>query len=525
MQFTFRPNCYAMQFCSKGLFLLFFLSTNVGFINAQSVLPEVWMKPDSLVGNKLQFSQHGLNWSALQTDSAGRYSAEQLNGNPVIGVDGNNSTFKLNTPWLKGRHLQVLIAYKPDTSQAIHGLYQFLADTNLVLGVTNNDVLQRSARLMYSDTLIGHGVVSSVKVFTMHTIPQSASRYLQVGKSDSSYLKGKLGEVLVFNRKTSPGLIPYYETYLALKYGICLNDGNYTTLTDTIWSKTVNATYHHDVAGLGTDSVCGLLQRTGESSAADLIQIGLNAVLEYPNTDQLQQGSYLVWGRNNRMWYDITQEPITYDSSLIRLNREWKIQTYGSFDTAVASFYVRFNTSQFVGLSNPLLLIRSNEMDPGTYYQADSIDATGYAYYRNIRWDTDSSGSDFFSFVFSFTQLQSNGLGGTTSTGMGSSSFSLNTPITTNQSETGGASLSENLADLLVFPVPSNSGVSSRVSVPGGGKARLEVYNSLGAKIDEFELQGSTDYLLNHSSLSQGQYVFVLLSGSKRVVRQVLITK
>ncbi len=515
-----------MKFCFKGTLLMISLCIIAVLSNAQSKLPDTWLKPDSLVGNKRYFSQHGLNRSQLQIDSAGSYMDANLNGNPVIGVEGLNNTFKLGAEWLKGRHLQVLIAYKPDTSQAIHGLYQFLADSNLVLGVTNNDVLQRGSRLIYSDTLIGHGVVSSVKVFTTRNIPQTPDRYLQIGKSDSIYLKGKLGEVLVFNRKTKAGLIPYYETYLAIKYGISLSDGNYTTLNDTIWSRTANAAYHNDVAGLGTDSVCGLKQLTGESSAGDLIQIGLDAAMLLPNTEPLQQGSYVIWGRNNRLWYDITQEPITFDSSVVHLNREWKIQTYGKFDSTNARFFVRFNTSQFAGLSSPLLLIRKHEMDAGNYYPADSLDSTGCVYYRNISWDADSSGSDYFSFVFSYTQQQSNGLGsGANPRGSNSNSASLNIPKDPISAENKGSSLIENLADLLVFPVPSDGTVSSRISVPGGEAVRLEVYNNLGAKVDEFELQGSTYYLLHHNSLSQGQYVFVLLNGSKRVVRQALITK
>lgn len=526
MKSTFTPNCYGMNFCFKRLVVLLFFIVQSGLLNAQSILPEIWLKPDSLVGNQLQFSQHGLNWSAIQLDSSSVFTKHYLNGNPIMGFGGNNSTIKVNSSWLKGRHLQVLIAYVPDTAQVLHGLYQFRADSNLVLGVTNSEVLQRNSRLMYSDTLIGHGVVSSVKVFTMHHIPQTPNRYLQIGKSDSINFKGNIGEVLVFNRKTRTELLPYYETYLALKYGISLTDGNYTTLNDTIWSKTANAAYHFDVAGLGTDSICGLMQRTGESSAGDLIQIGLDATLLLSNSEPLPQGSYVIWGRNNRMWYDITQEPITFDSSLVHLNREWKIQTYGRFDSILSRFFVRFNTNQFAGLSNPLLLIKKNENDAGVYHLADSLDSNGFAYYRSIIWDADSSGSDFFSFAFPLTQQQSNGLSSNPNL-----INSLTNTISPNLIEppsrlvNKGLTGKEKYADLTVFPVPSSSIVSSQISVPGGEAARLEVYNNLGAKVDEFDLQGSTNYLLHHSSLSQGQYMFVLLSGGNRVVRQVLITK
>ncbi len=526
LAFTFMPNLFAMKYRFAGLVgLLCALLLGVD-VCAQNIVPDIWLKPDSLVGANLLFSQHGEKRSPIQVDSSATYTAGTLNGNPVVLVQGAANTFKLPVNWLKGRHLQVLIAYQPDTSQTAHGLYQFYSDTNLVLGVTNNDVLQRNTRLNYSDTLIGHGVVSSVKVFTMHPIPASPQRIFQIGKSDSSYLKGKLGEVIVFNRKTHTPIIPYYETYLAIKYGITLNDGNYTTLTDTLWSKTANAAYHFDVAGLGTDTLCGLAQTTGESSAGDVVGLGLDAALGDPDADPLQQGSYVLWGRNNRMWYDLTQEAITFDSSLFRLNREWKIQTYGAFDAAQARFYVRFNARQYAGLSNPLLLLRKNELDAGSYHAADSTDSTGMVYYRNVRWDTDSSGADFFSFVFPFSERQTNALGnGNNFTANTSSSPLVNAPQQSGQPSPLNATNARDEADLRVFPVPSNGSVSSRISVPSGESTRLEIYNYMGAKVDAYELQGSNAYLLHHHNLSQGQYMFVLLSAGNRIVRQVIITK
>lgn len=526
LTFTFKPNLFAMKYRFAGLVGLLYTLLFGADVFAQNVQPDIWLKPDSLVGSNLLFSQHGEKRSPLQLDTSATYAAGTLNGNPVVLLQGTANTFKLPVHWLKGRHLQVLVAYQPDTSQTAHGLYQFYADTNLVLGVTNNDVLQRNTRLNYSDTLIGHGVVSSVKVFTMHPIPSSPDRFLHIGKSDSIFLKGKMGEVIVFNRKTHTPVIPYYETYLAIKYGITLKDGNYTTLTDTLWSKTANAAYHFDVAGLGTDTLSGLAQKTAESSAGDVVAMGLDAALSNPHADPLQQGSYVIWGRNNRMWYDLTEEAITFDSSLFRLNREWKVQAYGAFDAAQARFYIRFNARQYAGLNNPLLLLRKNELDAGSYHAADSTDTTGMVYYRNVRWDTDSSGSDYFSFVFPFSGRQTNALGSGTNTIVNASNSPLvNAPQQAGEPTAQTVSNQLNEADLRVFPVPSNGSVSSRITVPSGENTRLEIYNYMGAKVDAYELQGSNAYLLHHHNLSQGQYMFVLLSAGNRIVRQVLITK
>ena len=350
---------------------------------------------------------------------------------------------------------------------------------------------------------------------------------MQVGTAHGYHLKGKLGEVIVFNRKTKAEVLPYYETYLAIKYGITLTHGDYRNLTDTLWSKSINAAYHIDIAGLGTDSITGLRQIKGESSAGDLIMIGLDAFLDSASATPLEQGNYIIWGRNSSSWNDLTQEMINYDSSIIRMNRVWKIQLHSSNNSSFPQSFVRFNASKFPSLDVPLLHIRKTHEDAGVYIIADSTDNEGYLYYRHINWDIDSSGSDFFSFVFPFVHPDqaSSGMKSDNSYSHMNSSESTNLLdlVTNNQRASHELdSANRSFPELTVYPNPSIKTLHTTIRTPSTEKLQLIVYNMLGAKISKFELHGSTVYELQHE-LEAGEYLFVLSFGNHRITRKALV--
>ncbi|BDS11214.1 T9SS type A sorting domain-containing protein [Aureispira anguillae] len=139
------------------------------------------------------------------------------------------------------------------------------------------------------------------------------------GFNTAQEYKGDLAEVIVFNKRVNNNERNAIETYLAIKYGITLGR-NYHLSTNTVtWDKSANATYHHNVTGIGRDDVFWLDQRKSTSQKLT----GVNVTIEHaaPFSDDL---SHLIWGHNQGVYdnFTVTNAPANYQIS----DRVWKAQ-------------------------------------------------------------------------------------------------------------------------------------------------------------------------------------------------------
>ena len=91
------------------------------------------------------------------------------------------------------------------------------------------------------------------------------------------YYSGDIAEYLVFDYFLKKPEALKIETYLAIKYGISLIASNYLSSSNRIlWNYEENEAYSNGIAGIGKDSVMGLLQRQGSSSEEEgLLTLGV----------------------------------------------------------------------------------------------------------------------------------------------------------------------------------------------------------------------------------------------------------
>jgi hypothetical protein len=89
----------------------------------------------------------------------------------------------------------------------------------------------------------------------------------KVGEANS-YYSGYIHELIFYNVDLSQNEMDKVHTYLAVKYGITLDNsaggsqGDYTATDNTIiWDQSVNPGYHHNVIGIGRDDSEGLNQK------------------------------------------------------------------------------------------------------------------------------------------------------------------------------------------------------------------------------------------------------------------------
>ncbi|HRH67931.1 MAG TPA: T9SS type A sorting domain-containing protein [Flavobacteriales bacterium] len=155
---------------------------------------------------------------------------------------------------------------------------------------------------------------------------------------------GNIAEVLMYNADLTVGQRQQVWSYLALKYGITLNNGstNYlSSASSTVWSTGTNAGYNNNIFGIARDNTSGLHQRQSVSINAGLQPVIANSTtlvsLNSSGTDIGTNNSFLIAGSDNGATTFSTA--ITGLTGLnARLGRIWKIQETGTVGTVTVAW-------------------------------------------------------------------------------------------------------------------------------------------------------------------------------------------
>ncbi|WP_281238407.1 Ig-like domain-containing protein [Flavobacterium praedii] len=146
---------------------------------------------------------------------------------------------------------------------------------------------------------------------------------------DGYNFNGEVAEIITYPYTLTEIDRKKVESYFAVKYGITLDNsvGNYVNSSEvSIWD---NATYWHDVFGIGKDATLGLNQpqsnssNTGSGDGTGQNGKG-NIVLSNPSS--FDDGDFLMLGHNNG---SLTQQILDLPASQLgaqRLVREWKVK-------------------------------------------------------------------------------------------------------------------------------------------------------------------------------------------------------
>ncbi|MCU0430903.1 MAG: T9SS type A sorting domain-containing protein [Cytophagaceae bacterium] len=162
----------------------------------------------------------------------------------------------------------------------------------------------------------------------------------------SSYFDGDIAEFAVFNESLTNTEHMRIQSYLALKYGISLDQStlqNYVASNGTTVvypATTTHSGFIDDIAGIGRDDGSCLNQRQSKSiNADDIMAIGLNAIAATndANTGAFSNDlSFLVWGNNN---LSLSAGPADFGTSVngdniqARLHRVWRAAETGTVGT------------------------------------------------------------------------------------------------------------------------------------------------------------------------------------------------
>lgn len=149
-------------------------------------------------------------------------------------------------------------------------------------------------------------------------------------------LNGDVAEFIFFNRDISNSERNRIDSYLAIKYGVTLNQvslTNYTASTGTVVypATSTHSTYNRDIAGIARDAASRLNQTNSQSANS-------NSVVRMQNPSSLDDLDFLMWGSNGGNLS--TRNTVDVDGTTIkgRMSRVWRAAETGEAGTVTVSF-------------------------------------------------------------------------------------------------------------------------------------------------------------------------------------------
>ncbi|WP_263602339.1 hypothetical protein [Chryseobacterium sp. PET-29] len=402
-----------------------------GFVTAPGGVlgGSAWLKADSgdniLTGNNVNVWKNqfdGLNnFSGVSNP---QYSQVGMNFNPVMQFSGSNY-FESNSsiPVSNNTNYSKFAVFMSTSTTAAANILSSATGGNSAFYITAGTLS------IYHNGNIGNSVAVSANIPTIGTGVWSNGTtngsYVKAnGKtgtaftSSTSYTTGKLQvgaftetanipnlskipEALIYQSALSIAEVNRIESYLAIKYGITLDQStvqNYLASDATVlWNATINSTYNNNIAGIGRDDASALSQKQSQSVNSGIQPVIGNGNIFNTNANNTNSfsadKSFLVWGSDTGSTNFATA--FAFGGLNNRMARIWKVQETGTVGTVKVALAV----SDVPGsVTNPTLLLSTDAVFDGTDIRQTMVLETigGIQYYTTT---VDFTSGQFFSFA------------------------------------------------------------------------------------------------------------------------------
>lgn len=209
---------------------------------------------------------------------------------------------------------------------------------------------------------------------------------------------GIIAEWILFEQVLPPAQRQQIQTYLALKYGIPLSE-NYIAPNGQVLKAVEQSDFNYRIAGLGKNDLFGLNQKQATSSNTDIfLALGLQTIecTNALNPGQLDDNTYLIWSDDNQP-LQFQQRQVLEVPSLERL---WEMGVTGDLSEQPTELQIDQNGFE-LGEEEVLYLVvyEDENRQQKRYHKAHTVTEAGIAVFKNIIWDSDQSGKDYFSFA------------------------------------------------------------------------------------------------------------------------------
>lgn len=284
---------------------------------------KLWLKGDAGVavsgGGVAEWADQGPGaYAATQilSDQRPEYttSSPLFNCNPSVDFDLVNDGMNTNVLMYNPAYTFFAVYNSTSTSTAARRAIQ--GEYNWLMGPYNNTVAYHANPFVElgqipSNTIPSISTASSTAAATNNSFfyyngedrtPAGVTTTLAPGRvflggaggSSTQRFGGSFGEIIAFTREVTPAERNKIESYLAVKYGISLDQTSpidYTSSDGTlIWDHLYNGVYKNNIFGVGKDSGSGLEQLGSQSVNTSLIRLD--------NPSALADGDFLLLSDN-----------------------------------------------------------------------------------------------------------------------------------------------------------------------------------------------------------------------------------
>ncbi len=383
--------------------LLFLLLVNAGcllFSQSAALTPNVWFRADYPTTSDSSWLDYSANNYYITGPTDPEW--ELFNFNHSILFDGQHSTFEVPILF-NSNELTMIIAYQTDDTLTERGLWSLVDDT-LFIALSTQQIFAENSTISYNNVNNTDPIVNSFH--RSWQVSEFNPNILYFGGSDALNFKGKLGEIVLFDRQIGKEELHRWQSYLSVKYGITLFNLSYiNSVGDTTWHYDQHPEYHTAISGIGRDTIFNLHQK--QSTMNDFLSIGIGEIAadNTLNSHIIPEGNFLIWGVDENLFdtpnytYLIgDQEVITYGHCLMEATGE-------SIRYLPTTVQIDLSERSDLDPSSCILLIDRDhtgnfETNSVEIYESSYIDNNGVVTFSNIYWDTDQSGSDLFRIGF-----------------------------------------------------------------------------------------------------------------------------
>lgn len=350
-------------------------------------------------------------------------------------------------------------------------------------------------------------------IYTLqHTLrPDTAYRgiyQLHTGVTTSDSSRIALYEVAYFDSRLTKRQSLMFQTYLAIKHGITLDNALYlSTRGDTLWHPKKDKTYYHRLQGIGTDTVYHLNATQSTSLEDSLLHIFI------PNI--LPANTYVLVGDD-----DVPVSWSPYENGYALLQRTWLLRTT---DT-LPNICVALQPENLPEAPDTLALILLNaDGDIAQTIYPDSTNATNQLCYTISHPATHT----LFSFLTTDNetslrhQVQKNNKGNNNNDKDNKNRNNQNNEDNTNNE--GYANYGDYALSLT--PNPTHGEYVLSISQPQVADLVLTIQAPTGKVVTRQPLTGATDYRHSGFLPVAGMYLFSLYTqdGELLTTRELLV--
>lgn len=337
-----------------------------------------------------------------------------INFNPIILDYSKASSLRIKQNIEELSNATYFTVYVSDKVLPEQELWSVKA-ANSTVNLTNLNVVNGKEMIPYEGGKLDAPTLNSyTKTFDARNKENNATTFFEFGNfsgKEKKASKGVLAELVIYNTVLRNKVKQAVETGLALKYGITLtNSKDYlSSEKKIIYAVEEGSIFANRIAGIGKDDALELNQKQSHSTQIEgIVTIGVDTIAKsnQENKGVIEDKNFLVWGDNNAPLAGSTS---TDNSSLPLLQRKWLIKATGS-NSSELSTVLQFDANTIfndLNLDLKRYLLVVDKSGKGTflpenleYVSASKVDGTVLTF-NNVKWDTDKSGTDVFTFAIS----------------------------------------------------------------------------------------------------------------------------